>query len=134
MARDQAEKRVFVTSHRLGAATRAGFIVPAIAAVREKSIEVRAYYGMQGGTVTAATSARLAIAGIKDGVQIRPEYEPNLHAKILAWDDDNVLITSQNWLSADPSESNMRREIGIFIRFRGTAKHLIENFENSRHK
>lgn len=132
LARDQATKRLFVTSHRLGAATRAAVIVPAIAAVREKGLEVRAYYGTQSGNVTTSVAAELTVTAIKEGVQIRPVIEPRLHAKILAWDDNNLLITSQNWLSADPGESSMRREIGIFLQANGVARLTIEDFEISR--
>jgi cardiolipin synthase A/B len=55
-----------------------------------------------------------------------PIDEPRLHAKILGWDDDFPVVTSQNWLSADPSEANLRREIGIFIHASGIARLAIE--------
>jgi hypothetical protein len=132
IARDSATKRMFVTSHRLGAATRAAVIVPAIAAVREKGIEVKAYYGMQSGTVNTSMAASLTATAGEEGVQVRPVVEPRLHAKILAWDDDNVLITSQNWLSADPGESNPRREIGLLVQASGVARQVIDDFEASR--
>ncbi|MDC5040451.1 hypothetical protein OHW26_17420, partial [Acinetobacter baumannii] len=40
--------------------------------------------------------------------------EPQIHAKILAWDDNDVLISSLNWLSAS-SLVDPLREIGIYI-------------------
>lgn len=132
MARDAATRRIFVTSHRLGAATRAAVIVPAIAAVRDKGLEVKAYYGTQSGTVNTSMAAQLTAEAGKAGVQVRPVVEPRLHAKILAWDDDNALITSQNWLSADPGESNLRREIGLLIQAPGIARQVIDDFEASR--
>ena len=134
LARDHATKRIFVTSHRLGAATRAAVIVPAITAVREKGLDVKAYYGTQSGNINTAGAAELTATAGKEGVQIRPVIEPRLHAKILAWDDNNLLITSQNWLSADPGESSMRREIGVLLQAQGVARLAIEDFEFSRHK
>jgi phosphatidylserine/phosphatidylglycerophosphate/cardiolipin synthase-like enzyme len=132
MARDEAVRRVFVTSHRLGAATRAAVIVPAIAAVRDRGVEIKVYYGTPSGNVNNSEAARLTTSAGAEGVQIRPVIEPRLHAKLLAWDEDNLLVTSQNWLSADPSEVNVRREIGVFIKAYGVGRAAIEHFEASR--
>ena len=61
-----------------------------------------------------------------------PVLVSKLHAKILAWDDDHVLITSQNWLSADPGESNLRREIGLMVHSKGIATAVIDNFDAAK--
>jgi cardiolipin synthase len=132
MAKNGAARRMFVTSHRLGAATRPAVIVPAIAAVKDRGLDVKAYYGVQSGNVNRSEVARLTSTAREEGIQILPVVEPRLHAKILAWDDDNLLITSQNWLSADPNESNIRREIGVFIQASGVARAVINDFEASR--
>lgn len=63
------------------------------------------------------------------GVSIRPVREPRVHAKLLGWDDDFVVVTSQNWLSADPSEGNRRKEIGIFLHAAGAARRVVDFFE-----
>lgn len=131
-ARDSAERRLFVTSHQLGAATRPAIVVPAAAAVRDRGLEVTAYYGTQSQAVTSSQVATITRSSADDGVQINVVVEPKLHAKVLAWDDDNALITSQNWLSADPDGSNPRAEIGVFIKGHGVAKRIIEHFEVSR--
>jgi cardiolipin synthase len=131
-ARDAATQRLFVTSHRMGAATRPALVVPAAAAVRDRGLEVTAYYGTQSGTVTLSQAAAITRSSADLGVQINVVVEPKLHAKVLAWDDDNVVITSQNWLSADPDGSNPRAEIGVFIQGHGLAKRIIEHFEASR--
>jgi phosphatidylserine/phosphatidylglycerophosphate/cardiolipin synthase-like enzyme len=131
-ARDHAVNRLFVTSHRLGSANRAAIIVPAIAAAEARGIEANVYYGMASGNITPGDAVRLTQIASDHGVQIRPVREPRLHGKILAWDDDSLLLTSQNWLSADPSEANLRREIGVFIRSPGAARSAIERFEMMR--
>ncbi len=41
---------------------------------------------------------------LQPGVRICQHGDPTVHAKFLAWDDDHVLVTSYNMLSADPSE------------------------------
>ncbi|RCW69443.1 phospholipase D-like domain-containing protein [Pseudorhodoferax soli] len=128
LARDSARRRMFVTSHRIGSAARPSVVLPTIAAVREHGIEARVFYGVASeGTAGASTS--------HDGhpvPSVQPVLTPKLHAKILAWDDDHVLITSQNWLSADPGESNVRREIGLMVSSKGIAKAVIDNFDAAR--
>lgn len=125
IARDSARRRMFVTSHKIGSAARPSVILPAITAVRENGIEARVFYGvMSEGTADNSCDT--------DGPStptVRPVLTPKLHAKILAWDDDHVLITSQNWLSADPGESNVRREIGLMVNSKGIASAVIDNFD-----
>lgn len=132
LARDSAAKRMFVTSHRLGAATRPAVIIPAIAAVRHRGIEVQIYYGTQTKPVNTTKAAQLTASAGEEGVELRPVVEPRLHAKMLAWDDDNLLLTSQNWLSADPSDSSLRREIGVLIQASGVARQAIADFAAAR--
>jgi cardiolipin synthase len=128
IARDAARRRMFVTSHRIGAAARPSVVLPAITAVRENGIEARVFYGVASEGPTDAS-------GSPNGhpvPSVQPVLTPKLHAKILAWDDDHVLITSQNWLSADPGESNVRREIGLMVNSKGIAKTVIDNFDAAR--
>jgi phosphatidylserine/phosphatidylglycerophosphate/cardiolipin synthase-like enzyme len=128
IARDAARRRMFVTSHRIGSAARPSVVLPAITAVRENGIEARVFYGVASeGPVGAWTSPNG-----HPMPSVQPVLTPKLHAKILAWDDDHVLITSQNWLSADPGESNVRREIGLMVNSKGIAKAVIDNFDATR--
>jgi cardiolipin synthase A/B len=128
-ARDHAKKRMFVASHQLGEATRPAVVVPAITAVKDRGLDVTVYYGVQTKSFRNDDVASITRAAGQEGVDIRPVIEPRLHAKVLAWDDDNLLVTSQNWLSADPNESNIRSEIGIFIQSSGVSKIFMENFD-----
>lgn len=128
MARDAARRRMFVTSHRIGAAARPSVIVPAITAVHAKGIEARVFYGVAGEVPTGAQTSPSG----RSQPPVQPVLTPRLHAKILAWDDDHVLITSQNWLSADPGESNLRREVGLMVHSKGIAKAVIDNFDAAK--
>jgi phosphatidylserine/phosphatidylglycerophosphate/cardiolipin synthase-like enzyme len=128
IARDSARRRMFVTSHKIGSAARPSVILPAITAVRENGIEARVFYGV-------ASEGTADKSGSPNGhpvPSVQPVLTPKLHAKILAWDDDHVLITSQNWLSADPGESNVRREIGLMVHSKGIAKAVIDNFDAAK--
>ncbi len=131
-ARDNAERRLFVTSHRLSAVGRPAVILPAIAAAEAKNIDVKVYYGVPSGRGAGVKAADLTIEASFAGVRIRPVKEPRVHAKLLAWDDDFAVVTSQNWLSADPSEFNKRKEIGLFLHAAGVASRIIDKFESVR--
>ncbi len=90
------------------------------------------FYGIAVPPVTAVDVSELVVEGRKSGVTIRPIHDPKLHAKILGWDDDSLLITSLNWLSADPPDRQPQKEIGVFVRAPRAAKWVIEHFYHSR--
>lgn len=132
-ARDRVQKRLFVTSHRISAPARPAVIIPAIAAVAAKpDVDVSIYYGRPGERGDGQRTADMTWEANDAGVSVQPVREPRVHAKVLAWDDDSVVISSQNWLSADPSENNRRREIGVFMQSGGVARKIIREFEALR--
>jgi cardiolipin synthase A/B len=131
-ARDSARQRIFVTSHRIGLAGRPMVIIPTLAAAKAGQVKAQLYYGRPTGVLSGIDAADLAMEFAKQGVAIRPIHHPRLHAKILAWDDDAIAVTSQNWLSADPAEGAPRREIGIFVESNRAADYLIRRFEHAR--
>ncbi|MGK9055252.1 phospholipase D-like domain-containing protein [Neorhizobium petrolearium] len=131
-ARDRAAQRIFVASHRLGAAAKQAVIIPAVAAARHRGIETQVYFGKPSDQMTGRDAAELTLDAGKDGIHIRPVFDPRLHAKILAWDDDSVLITSQNWLSSDPSYDSALQEVGVFLKGGRIADNVITTFLNSR--
>lgn len=131
-ARDEAKKRIFVTSHRLSNTAHTAVLAPAIAAAKESNIETEIYYGIKSGSLTGAGLSEIIIEGRQHSVKITPVHEPKLHAKLLAWDDDAVVITSQNWLSADPPDDKPRAEIGVMVRSYGVARQIIDRFNAIR--
>jgi cardiolipin synthase len=131
-ARDGAETRIFVTSHRFGVAARPAVLTPALAAVSQRGVRTNIFYGTTSGPMGGIELAGIALDASNGGVKIRPVRKPRLHAKVLAWDDDSLVISSQNWLSADPPDSSPRQEIGVWIRSTGVARTLIDRFEAAR--
>jgi phosphatidylserine/phosphatidylglycerophosphate/cardiolipin synthase-like enzyme len=132
-ARDSAKQRLFVTSHRLSAVARPAVILPAMAAAGGNSeLEARLYFGIPSGEGAGVKAADVTLEASFAGVRVRPVREPRIHAKLLAWDDDYLVVTSQNWLSADPGEGNRRKEIGLFLHAAGVARRTIEFFEAMR--
>ena len=131
-ARDEASKRIFVTSHRLSNTAHTVVMAPAIAAAKDRGIATEIYYGIKSGPLTGTGLSDIIVEGLQHSVKITPVYDPRLHAKLLAWDDDAVVVTSQNWLSADPPDDKPRAEIGLFIRSPGIARQVIERFNAIR--
>ncbi len=107
-------------------------IIPALSAAKEKGVAVSLFYGRSTGPLSGKAAADLALDLRSSGVDIRPVQRPRLHAKVLAWDDDALAVTSLNWLSADPSESALRREIGIFVEMNKLADNFIRRFEHAK--
>lgn len=123
-ARDLSTRNLFVTSHRFGAAGGPAVLVPVAAAAKAKNVDVQLYYGIETtqGYSTNRARAELREAGIE------PQQREHFHAKLLAWDDDWAVVTSQNWLSADPADDNPRQEIGVYLNAPGVARTLVDRF------
>jgi cardiolipin synthase A/B len=131
-ARDRAKKRIYVLSHRIGIAAKPVALLPALSAVKANNVSASFFYGRTTGPLSGADSADLIREFAKEGLAIRPVHRPRIHAKVLGWDDDTLVVSSLNWLSADPADAALYREIGILIEAPRIADHFIRLFENAR--
>ena len=54
------------------------------------------------------------------------------HAKVLAWDNNDLLITSLNWLSASAPDNlvEIYHEVGVYVRGWDVAKDFIKVFRS----
>jgi sugar-specific transcriptional regulator TrmB len=127
-ARDEAEHEIFVCSHRFGTGGRQAVIVPALAAAQDRNIATNVYYGIASGKGGARAVADARLQTFHAPLKVRPIHQPRLHAKILSWDDNHLVVTSQNWLSADPGDIDPRREIGLYINSMGVGRVARERF------
>ena len=131
-ARDRLQRRLLVTSHRFGIAGRPLVILPALSAAQTKDASVNLYYGRPTGRLSGADAAAIALEMRQGGVDIRPIHQPQIHSKVLAWDDDVLAVTSLNWLSSDPSQTALRSEIGIAVESNKAADVFIRRLELAR--
>lgn len=129
-ARDESERRIVVVSHRWGAAARPIVLAPALAAAESKGVRVEAYYGTVSGPA-GLDGVGDERSGEPGALTIHAVRKPRIHAKVLAWDEDSVVITSQNWLSSDPPDSAPRQEIGVFLNGSGLADSVVERFQEA---
>lgn len=125
-ASDSAERRILLVSHRVSASARQAFLIPANTALKARpalAIELR--YGVAPKSPEPSWDSITRGLDLT-GIAVVPPASPEAHAKLLAWDEDDVVITSQNWLSADPTESNPRREMGIHLHSAGLASRVVD--------
>ena len=127
-ARDSAKDRIFVTSHRMGPVSESAVIAPLATAASSGAVKGSVFFGRSSGAVKYKAQKRIISEAASDGVFVEVVESPRLHAKILAWDSDSIVITSLNWLSADPMSYAEPNEVGIFLSGIGLANAVINNF------
>jgi cardiolipin synthase A/B len=130
-ARDSAKSRIFVTSHRLGPVSESAIIAPLASAASDGTVKSSVFFGRNTGAVKYKTRKRIIAEAASDGVVVEVVESPRLHAKILAWDSDNVVVSSLNWLSADPMSYAEPNEVGIFLSGAGLADVVIDDFSGA---
>lgn len=118
-----AMQRLVIASHRLGSTARPGALIPAAVAA-QGGAKVHVLYTMRSGPVKNHDERELKAEAALQGVALTRVTIP-IHAKFVAWDDDDVLITSFNWASADSDPSDPFGELGVHIHARGIATELI---------
>lgn len=131
VARDESAREITLLSHRLGVATKP-VLKSLVAAAKARNVRPTVFYGRVSGPVTASDAARQSAELKVEGIDLLPILRPRIHSKVLCWDNDNIVITSLNWLSADPPSDNPRQEIGIHIRANDIAKNFRQRFANAR--
>ena len=123
-ARDRAQRRILVASHRLGAAARTMVVLPFSAATQQRGLDTTLLYATPSDRVTPAAAAGMTFDMAADGVGLRQITDPRMHAKFMVWDDDDLLVTSQNLLSANPTGDF--EEVGIHISGVGVGRQMID--------
>nr|WP_047168486.1 hypothetical protein [Sphingomonas sp. Y57] len=124
LARDHAQRRIVIASHRLGAAAENMALRPTRAAVAARDVHATLYYSTPSDQVTAEVAAEMTFRATQEGVTLRQVTEPAMHAKFMYWDEDDLVVTSQNLLSADPLAP--LEELGIHLRGPGAPRDLAD--------
>jgi phosphatidylserine/phosphatidylglycerophosphate/cardiolipin synthase-like enzyme len=80
---------------------------------------------MESGPVTRGYAKQLERETLAQGVKL-VKCRNAVHGKFLAWDDDDLVITSLNWASASGSPDHPGGEIGIHVQSQGIADAALE--------
>ena len=96
LARDSAKHDIFIASHKLGGPVETQILTPMASTAQARATEVTVCFQKQTGPAEGE-EVRTALEE-KYAQSFRLQQVNKAHAKLLCWDDDNVVITSLNWL------------------------------------
>lgn len=129
---DVAQNEILVCSHRVSYGGDRPIFTPLKAAKRSlPNLSIRVCYGRPSQPMNNSSVKDLDTQLQSIGFQVIRIDKPQIHAKFLAWDTNDLIITSLNWLSAS-SRGDRLSEIGIHITGGGHAKAMIENIQKTR--
>jgi cardiolipin synthase A/B len=118
LASREAQRRLMIGTHKLGAAARPGALLPAEAA-SGPSKSVKVLYTEPSGPLKARHVRELEKEAAGHGVLLMHMKPIPLHGKFLLWDEDNVVTSSLNWGSASSDPDFPLGDIGVHIRAPG---------------
>jgi cardiolipin synthase len=119
-ASGSVERRFFVGSHRLGSTARPGALMQGEVAARQ-GVEATILYTQAAGPLKNRHARALAVEAAANGVRLVRTRKIPLHGKLIAWDDDNLVVTSLNWASAAADAEFPWNDIGIHVTAPGVA-------------
>lgn len=128
-ARDNARRRIIIGSHRLSTNAKSLAVAPMLAAIRERKLSVVFRYSKiepELGSASALFDSDEQ-RNVGSTLQFQELMNPVMHAKFLAWDQNDLVVTSQNLLSADPN-CELFSEMGIHISGSNIAKRFETRF------
>lgn len=126
-----AVRQVLAGSNRLGSTARPGFIIQAEAAIeRASELKVTLLYTIASGPLKKRHARTLAEEAAENGFRLVRLEKPPLHGKFLAWDDNDIAVTSLNWGSARTPDDFPQAEIGVHINSPGIAANLMRRIES----
>lgn len=126
-AAHSAKGRFLCGSHRLGSTVVPGALHPAEAAA-DVAPDVRIAYSRIHKPLHKK-HVRKHRERLRTGVEFKPMRSPQMHAKFLIWDTDDIVITSMNWASASARPYDEFGEVGIHIRMPGLASLIVDRLE-----
>lgn len=113
-ARDKASRRIIVGGDRLGLGAEPRTLIP-LAAASRRNVEGTIFFSRKSKPLGNADVAALKREAEAAHVRLIEIPDAELHGKFLLWDDDDVLVTSLNWSSADTRRDWPFAEIGIHL-------------------
>jgi phosphatidylserine/phosphatidylglycerophosphate/cardiolipin synthase-like enzyme len=134
-AKNEALKRVLVLSDKISDVANR----PILNALEEcKANNKRAFYSTFDTKVISKDSVNsMEKASLEKNIKLLRHNWNRLktnHSKVLAWDDNDLVISSLNWLSSNASISNCNHEliheIGVYLHSPKIAKRFIAFFED----
>lgn len=128
-ASGSARDRMLVGSNRLGSTARPGVVMQGEAAADRGQVRTTLLYTRPTGPLKNRHARKLAEEAAENGVRLVRTGEIPLHGKFVAWDDNDIAVTSLNWASAATDDDFPQSDIGVHIHVAGIADHAIRRLE-----
>lgn len=128
-ASSAATTRFVVGSHRLGSTARPGALMPGEKAAERSGVRTVIFYTRTTGPLKNRHAKALAEEARLNGVILAKAGKIPLHGKFVAWDDDNLVVTSLNWASASADPDFPCGEVGVHICAPGIAADALARLE-----
>jgi cardiolipin synthase A/B len=120
-ASSAAKKRFFVGSNRLGSTARPGALMQGEVAAGRDGVVATMLYTQASGPSKNRHARALVTEAAQNGLRFVRTRKTPLHGKLVAWDDDDLVITSLNWASAAVDPDFPWGDIGVHICAPGVA-------------
>lgn len=122
-----AANRLFcIGSNRLGSTARPGALMQSEAAAGRTGVTATILYTQPAGPLKNRHARALAAEAKSNGVRLIRTRKTTLHGKFVAWDDDDVVITSLNWASASADPDFPWGDIGVHIHMATAANVVVD--------
>jgi|GEM_PF-4890350 len=130
LAREDVQYRLALCSHRVAKVGTLTILDTLVALKKTKpAVEISIYYskreedlkGLEDQFDGKCRDAKITLSRLKT---------PHAHSKFVCWDDDHVMITSQNWLSVQLSPTTREREFGVLLDGKNLATQLFNSIES----
>lgn len=120
-----ARRRIVIGSNRLGSTARPGALMPGEVAASRSGVTATVLYTQASGPLKNRHARALAADAAENGVRLTRTRKIPLHGKFVAWDDDDLVVTSLNWASASADPDFPLGEVGVHIHAPGIAANAL---------
>lgn len=124
-----AGRRFVVGSNRLGSTARPGALLQGQTAAAKEGLSATVLYTQTTGPLKNRHARALAEEARANGVRLIRTRKIPLHGKFVAWDDDDLIVTSLNWASASADPDFPMADIGVSIHRAGVGAEAISRLE-----
>lgn len=124
-ASGSAATRFVVGSNRLGSTARPGAIMQGGVAAGRAGVSATVMYAYPSGPLKNRHAKALAEEAAANGVRLLKTKIP-LHGKFVAWDEDDIVVTSLNWASASCDPDFPWGEIGVRVNAKGISADVLD--------
>jgi hypothetical protein len=124
-----AQGRFVVGSNRLGSTAIPGALLQGEVAAARAGVRATVLYTQTTGPLKNRHARALAEEARSNGLMLVKTKKIPLHGKFVAWDDDDLIVTSLNWASASADPEFPWGEIGVHIQCPGIAAHALTRLE-----